>query len=398
MNLAYSWFAARQKLFFIVSLCALYLTPYSHVLAQSPKPSTGATPAPTVAPAPKNDPRINVLGAWFGNIRLIRSGPLGTPDLLNTATAENDAANATQDTAKAAKDAAKAAKDAAKATQDAARATQYAANAATDTADPVDVNAAQVALDAAQDQVKTALDAAKAALDNAKAAQDKAKTQDRATQDAANAAQDAANAAQDAAKATEDAANTTQYAIAITQYAASMTQIKTAQDAGNAAADKAKGAMDKAKAAQAVSKSATDKAKPVTENAAKEINAAEVKVAKEAWYRYSNEVCSATRAVRVRCQSKVLCLSGLKDASSAATDGGSTADVTGPLMCGFDPVVTDATEKALIVRYECLPASGTNWIDIGVDDPVLVNTETPPRIAILRNGTIGEVRCEGQQP
>jgi hypothetical protein len=74
--------------------------------------------------------------------------------------------------------------------------------------------------------------------------------------------------------------------------------------------------------------------------------------------------CAATAAVQALCEGRSACFSAEAetDNSAAQSPTGSSADITGAKMCGYDPVpYATAETKALIVLYSCLSVSDEDW-------------------------------------
>jgi hypothetical protein len=109
----------------------------------------------------------------------------------------------------------------------------------------------------------------------------------------------------------------------------------------------------------------------------------------------TSRYCSATRAVRTRCQGQPHCYepadAPAKDAASTA--GGSTTEIDGFHMCGYEPApFAEPREKGLIVRYECISAHDQVWSEAAVGDDA--SAEQGDNDAQIRNGAIGAIRCQ----
>jgi hypothetical protein len=116
---------------------------------------------------------------------------------------------------------------------------------------------------------------------------------------------------------------------------------------------------------------------------------------------YNDRFCSATRAIRTRCQGKGACYqsaaataTGTATANSAAISA-STAELTGALLCGYEPApFSDPKDKGVVVYYECLAIPEGKWRTIGTGDPVRMSYGAPLS-AELRASAIEEIRCQG---
>lgn len=362
--------------------------------------SIAATLLPLVDP-PKADPRINVLGAWYGNIRTIRRAPLAWTFWSDVAA----------DALSAADDAATAAKNAVTADQAAADAARAAQDAAEDAAKSLkgneiaSLNAPNEAL------VKAAKDKAKVAKDLAQAAKDKAK----AAKDAADAALKRINEAKrrisaDKSKIGRDRETGGIIALAEAAAAAAEKALSLAQEAAQAAtdaaasvADKDAQAPDKIKLADQkldAARTALDAPHKILDSAVAEASKTTQRIVERTAWLNGSEFCPATRAVRTRCQEQTQCFASNAPPANppASGAGGTTGEVTGGSMCGYDPVVstTDTSDKALVVRYECVSESADVWKDIGAAQNPQVKDPRQSRLAVLRQSVIGEIRCQGQ--
>jgi hypothetical protein len=118
-------------------------------------------------------------------------------------------------------------------------------------------------------------------------------------------------------------------------------------------------------------------------------------------YAYNDRFCSATRALRTRCQGKFACYQTAATQAGAGAVAGNqaatttTAELTGSSLCGFEPApFADPMERGVVVYYECLAIGLGKWRAIGAGDPVRVST-TPLLKAELRASAIEEIRCQG---
>jgi hypothetical protein len=131
-------------------------------------------------------------------------------------------------------------------------------------------------------------------------------------------------------------------------------------------------------------------------------------------YESTARYCSATRAVRARCQGKAQCYEPADAAGASANAGdGSTAEIDGPHMCGYEPApFADPSNKGLIVRYDCLSAQDGTWMTAALDDDripgnasgkledkspgkiPLAPIEQGSNLALLRANTLALIRCQ----
>jgi hypothetical protein len=127
--------------------------------------------------------------------------------------------------------------------------------------------------------------------------------------------------------------------------------------------------------------------------------------------------CSATRAVRARCQGKSQCYEPSDSSSSTSSGDGNTNEIDGPHLCGYEPApFAEASRKGLIVRYDCLPAEDATWSSFALEDdaipddpPVAAGEKTYGGIpqapveqgsnqAQLRNSVVASIRCQQPAP
>jgi hypothetical protein len=109
---------------------------------------------------------------------------------------------------------------------------------------------------------------------------------------------------------------------------------------------------------------------------------------------HNNRFCSATRAIRTRCQAKARCYE-----PSATSDDGAVAELTGSQLCGYEPApFADSKYKGVVVSYECVALDGETWKAIGSGDPERQDFAHEPLDAQLRTGAIEEIRCQGNSP
>ena len=116
----------------------------------------------------------------------------------------------------------------------------------------------------------------------------------------------------------------------------------------------------------------------------------------------AGDFCSAARAVRLRCEAQDKCfdVNTAVSATVAAPVTGSSVEITGPSMCGYDPVsyLSDNSEKGLVVYYQCITRSAEQWKVIGADvaHPAVGRDNGDGRLlrAVLRAGSLGGLFCQ----
>jgi hypothetical protein len=133
-------------------------------------------------------------------------------------------------------------------------------------------------------------------------------------------------------------------------------------------------------------------------------------------YESTTRYCSATRAVRARCQGKAQCYEPADAAGAGANANagdGSTAEIDGAHMCGYEPApFADPGNKGLIVRYDCLSAEDGTWTAAALEDDRIpgnpsgkLDDKSPGKIplapiepgsnlALLRANTLALIRCQ----
>jgi hypothetical protein len=131
----------------------------------------------------------------------------------------------------------------------------------------------------------------------------------------------------------------------------------------------------------------------------------------------SSRYCSATRAVRALCERKGQCY-GSADAASA---DGSTSEIDGAHLCGYDPAAfAEPSRKGLVVRYDCLSAQDGAWLTAALEDERIPDnpadrtqsrtayepagvippgaTEQGSNEVQLRSGVVAFIRCQPVSP
>jgi hypothetical protein len=121
--------------------------------------------------------------------------------------------------------------------------------------------------------------------------------------------------------------------------------------------------------------------------------------------------CSATRAIRARCQGKTQCYepadagnsqqaqTTTNSSPSTKTSGDGTADeITGAKMCGYEPApFADPRQRGLIVRYRCLDPADVNWINFAEFDDrpgtSYITTNLADHEAQLRLNSLMTLQC-----
>jgi hypothetical protein len=120
-------------------------------------------------------------------------------------------------------------------------------------------------------------------------------------------------------------------------------------------------------------------------------------------WRYNDRFCSATRAVRARCQGKPKCYYPPTPPQTgnppATSDDGVPSEINGATLCGYEPApFADPKYRGLVVSYECVALDTETWRIIGRGDPVRKDDYNDPLDAQLRSGATQEIRCQGNAP
>jgi hypothetical protein len=104
--------------------------------------------------------------------------------------------------------------------------------------------------------------------------------------------------------------------------------------------------------------------------------------------------CPAIRAVRRECQGKVKCFE--PPTGDGGNAGKPSENITGTALCGYEPApFADERVRGLVVLYECVTRDIETWKTIGGELPKVVGLKSEGRTAVLRQGVITELRCQG---
>ena len=81
--------------------------------------------------------------------------------------------------------------------------------------------------------------------------------------------------------------------------------------------------------------------------------------------------CSATRAIRARCEAQEECFEPISSSSTGGSSG-NTAEVTGVNLCGYEPApFADQSSRGLVIRYRCLSSASPDWDTFASDDDLV---------------------------
>lgn len=120
-------------------------------------------------------------------------------------------------------------------------------------------------------------------------------------------------------------------------------------------------------------------------------------------WKYTDRFCSATLAVRARCQGKPLCYEPNAPPTQIGTGTGATffpnadgvtSELIGSQLCGYEPATfANPKDKGVLVSYQCVVLDAETWKTIGTGNPVKKGDSRLE--ATLRTSTIEEIRCQG---
>jgi hypothetical protein len=116
-------------------------------------------------------------------------------------------------------------------------------------------------------------------------------------------------------------------------------------------------------------------------------------------WEYNARFCSATRAVRARCEGMATCYQSATGTQGGAAPAqgstGSSSELGGTSLCGYEPApFADPQNKGVIVKYECVALDPPTWTRLRGSEPARQTTNGKPLDAVLRTNTIEEIRCQ----
>lgn len=115
-------------------------------------------------------------------------------------------------------------------------------------------------------------------------------------------------------------------------------------------------------------------------------------------YATTSRYCSATDAIRTRCERKAQCLEPVEPASSgstASTADGATSEIEGAQLCGYEPApFAEARLKGLVIRYDCVSPNDRIWMAA----PRLDERIGGASQVVLRKGVLADIRCQALPP
>jgi len=112
----------------------------------------------------------------------------------------------------------------------------------------------------------------------------------------------------------------------------------------------------------------------------------------------TSRYCSATQAIRTRCERKAQCFEPVEPPSSGATAStadGATSEIDGAHLCGYEPApFAEPRRKGLVIRYDCVSLNDSIWVVPVPSDQAISATGE----AVLRNGVLADIRCQPPPP
>lgn len=112
----------------------------------------------------------------------------------------------------------------------------------------------------------------------------------------------------------------------------------------------------------------------------------------------NSRYCSATHAVRARCERKAQCFEPVEPSSGNSTGSavdGATSEIDGTHLCGYEPApFAEPRRKGLVIRYDCVSPNDRIWMRPTPLDERIGGAGQ----AVLRNSVLADIRCQPPPP